>query len=53
MQQAHHVGEAGRAESGSEFLGDGGAAHDLAPLQHQRLEARLGEIGAADQSVVA
>ena len=53
MQQAHHVGEARGAKTGREFLGDRRAPEDLAPLEHQRLQPRPGEIRPADEPVVA
>jgi hypothetical protein len=52
MQQAHDVGEARGAKAGGEFLGDRRAADDLAPLQHQGLQARPGEVRPAHQAVV-
>src|SRR5579885_17034 len=52
MQEAHHIGEDGGAEARREFLGDGGSADDVPPLQHQHPEPRLGEVAAADEAVM-
>src|SRR5580704_13286035 len=53
MQQTHHIGKSGCAESRAELLGDRGATHDLAPFQYQGLQTRLGEVGATDEPVVS
>ena len=52
MQQAHQVAEDGEPEAGHDLFGDGRAADDRAALEHQRLLAGAGEIGAAGQPVV-
>jgi hypothetical protein len=52
-EQAHHVRELGEAVAGEDLLGDGRAAHDLAPFEHQHLLAGAREVGARDQAVVA
>ena len=51
-QQAQRVRERGEPEAGSELLGDGRAADEVAPLEDERLEAGLGQVGAVDQAVV-
>ena len=38
---------------GTQLLGDGGAADEVAPLEDQRPQAGLGEVGAVDEAVVA
>src|ERR1700738_2907650 len=53
MQQTHHSGKSGCAESRAELLGDCGATHDLAAFQYQGLQTRLGEVGATDEPVVS
>ena len=52
VQDAHHVGEDRGAKAGRELLRDRSAAEDVAALQHQHFEPRLGEIAAANQAVV-
>ena len=52
-QQAERVRERGEVEPGDQLLGDRRAADDVAPLDDQRLQARLGEVRAVDQAVVA
>ena len=52
-QHADHVGAGRRAEAGSELLGHAGAADELAPLEDQRLQARLRQVEAGDEAVVA
>ncbi len=51
-QQAHGVGRDGVAIARMEFLGDGGTAHDRPPLDHERAEARLAEIGRGREPVM-
>ena len=51
-QEAQGVGEGGELEPRIGLLGDRGPADQVAPLQDQRLEARLGEVGPVDQPVV-
>jgi hypothetical protein len=53
MQQAHDVGEDREGEAGHDLLRDRRAADHVAALQHQRLDPRLGQVGAAGQTVVA
>ena len=53
VQQAHDVGEARGPEARHELLRDGRAPEDLAPLEHQHLQARLRKVGPAHESVVA
>ena len=52
VQQAHDVGEDREGEARHDLLGHGGAADDVAALEDERLQPRLGEVGAADQAVV-
>ena len=53
VQQAHRVAGGGVAESGVEFLGDGGAAEDGAAFEYADGEAGFGEITRAGEAVVA
>ena len=52
-QQAEGVRERGEVEAGDQLLGDGCATDDVTPLDDQRAQARLGEVRAVDQPVVA
>ena len=52
-QQAHDVREDREAEAREELLGDGRAAEDVAPLEDERLHPGAGQVGGADQAVVA
>ena len=52
-QQAEGVRERGEVEAGDQLLGDGCATDDVAPLDDQGAQARLGEVRTVDQSVVA
>ena len=52
-QQAQRVRERREVEARDELLGDRRAADEVAPLEDQRLQAGLGEVGAVDQAVVA
>ena len=52
-QQAERVREGREREARVELLGDRGATDQVAPLEDQRLEPGLGQVGAVDQAVVA
>ena len=52
-EEREGVRERGEPEAGAELLRDGGAADEVAPLQDQRPQAGLREIGAVDEAVVA
>jgi hypothetical protein len=52
-KEAHHVGAHGELESREDFLGDRGAAQDVAALEHQDLPAGARQVGGVDQAVVA
>ncbi len=52
-QQAHDVREDAEAEAREDLLGERRAAEDLATLEDERPEATPGEIGRADEAVVA
>ena len=52
-QHRQHIGAGRGAEAGRELLGDAGAADERTSLQHQRLEAGLGQVEGGDQAVVA
>ena len=52
-QQAHHVGEDREAKARKDFLAHRRAAHALAALEHQHLLSGAGEIGRANEAVVA
>ena len=52
-QQAQGVRERREPEARAELLGDGRAADEVAPLEDQRLEPGLREVGAVDEAVVA
>ncbi len=51
-QQAQGVRERRELEAGAELLGDRRPADEVAPLEDQRAQARLGEVGPVDQPVV-
>ena len=53
VQQAHHVREPGAAEPRAEFFRDCRSADDIAAFEYERLQAGFGEVGTADQPVVA
>ena len=53
LQQAGEVGGGGDAIAGPDLFGDGAAAHQFAPLEHQHLAAGARQIGGGDQAVVA
>src|SRR5208283_3687608 len=46
------VRERGATKAGMEFVGDSGATHLGAALQHERLESRFGEVEGGDEAVV-
>ena len=52
-EQAQGVREGREPEARVELLGDRRAADERAPLEDQRLEPGLGQVGAVDQAVVA
>jgi hypothetical protein len=52
-QHARDVGRRGGAAAGVDLLGDAAAAHDLAPLEHQRAQAGAGEVRGGGEAVVA
>ena len=52
-QQAHDVGEDAEAEAREDLLGQRGAAEDLATLEDERAQATAGEVGRADEAVMA
>ena len=52
-QQREGVREGREPEARMELLGDRGTAHERPALEHEHLEARLREIGAVRQAVVA
>ena len=52
-QQAQRVGERGEREPGVQLLGDRGSADEPAPLEHEHVEPRLGEVRRVRQAVVA
>ncbi len=53
FQMPHDVREPADFEAGVYFLGDRGAADDMAPLENQSPQAGPGEIGPAGEPVVA
>ncbi len=53
VQQAHRVAGRGVAKSGVEFLGDRGAADEVAALEDQDLPAGPGEVAGAGEAIVA
>ena len=53
IEQRHRVGGDGISEAGMEFLGDGGAAQDMPAFEYRDLQAGPGEIGGADEPVMA
>ena len=52
-EERERVRERREPEAGTQLLGDGGAADEVAPLEDQGPQARLREIGAVDEAVVA
>jgi hypothetical protein len=52
-QHREHVGAGRRAEPGRELLGVACSAHERAPLEHERTQARPGEVERRDEAVVA
>src|SRR5437867_3158035 len=50
---AGHVGRGGHLEPRRRLLGDAGAAHQLAPLEHEHPPSRTGEVRRGDEPVVA
>jgi hypothetical protein len=52
-QQADHVRELAEAVAREDFFGDGGATHDLTPLEHDDFLAGAREVGGRDHAVVA
>ena len=52
-EERHDVREDREAEAREDLLGDRRAAEDVAPLEDQRLHPGPGEIGRADEAVVA
>ena len=52
-EQADDVAEDREPEAWEDLLGDGGTAEDVAPLQDQCLHPGTGEVGRADEAVVA
>jgi hypothetical protein len=53
IEQADRVGRDRVAKSGMELLGDGGAAHHTAPLDHGHAQARHRKVGRAGQAVMS
>ena len=53
VEQADRVGGDGVAEAGVELFGDRRAADHGPPFEHLHLQARAGEIGGADETVMA
>jgi hypothetical protein len=53
VEQADGVGRHRIAKAGVEFLGHRSAAHDLAALDHLHAQPAHGEIGRADEAIVA
>jgi len=53
LQQADRVGGGGVAEAGVEFLGNGGAADDAAPLNDAHAQAGHGKVGCTRQPIMA
>ena len=51
--QGDRMGQRGHTHAGRELVRDGTAAHLVACLEHQRAEARLGQVRRAHQPVVA
>ena len=51
-QQAERVRERRELEARAQLLGDRRPAHQVTPLEDQRAQPRLGEVGAVDQPVV-
>ena len=52
-QQAHDVARDAEPEAREDLLGDRGAAEDVALLEDERAQAGPGEVGGADEAVVA
>ena len=52
-QQAHHVGELAETVAREDLFGDGGATHDLAPLEHDDFLAGARKVRGRDHAVVA
>ena len=52
-QQAEGIGEGREPEARTQLLGDGRAADEVPALEDERSQARLGEVGAVGQAVVA
>ena len=52
-EQADDVAEDREAEAREELLGDGGAAEHVALLEDEGLQPGAGEVGRADEAVVA
>ena len=52
-QEAERVREGREPEARAELLGDRRPTDEVAPLDDQRLEAGLGQVGAVDEAVVA
>jgi hypothetical protein len=52
-KQRHHVRRHAEPEPGHDLLGDGGAAEDVAPLQHDDAQPGPGQVRGADEAVVA
>ena len=52
-QERDDVAEDAEPEAGEQLLGDRGATEDVALLEDERLQAGAGEIGRADEPVVA
>ena len=52
-EERERVRERREPEAGTQLLGDGGAADEVAPLEDQGPQARLREVGAVDEAVVA
>src|SRR5438876_4788573 len=52
MQQADGVARRGIAEPRMEFLGNRGASHDRAALEHRNRQAGSGKVARADKAVV-
>jgi hypothetical protein len=52
-QQAQRVRERREVEARVQLLGDGRTTDEVASLDDERLEARLGQVRAVDQAVVS
>ena len=52
-KEGDHVRTNRELESGEDFLGDGRAAHDVAPLQHHYFFSRASKVGGIHQAVMS